>query len=394
MSIMDERTRFVAQWLEGGESMAELCRRHGISRTAGYKWTARYEREGPAGLEDRSRARLTQPHAVPDKVVEAILSARAAHPTWGPAKLLAWLAAHRPRLPLPSCSTAGDILRRHGLTVPRRRARRATPSSQPLAHADAPGAVWCVDFKGWFRTGDGVRCDPLTLTDACSRYLLRCRGFAGPPGLERTMAAMEAAFREHGIPARMRSDNGPPFGSTGLAGLTRLSAWWIRLGIAPERIEPGKPQQNGRHERFHLTLKRETASPPASSLRRQQERFDAFAREYNGERPHQALGQRTPASVHAPCAREWSPAREPQYPGDMTVRRVHQGGRIKWNGREVNVTRGLECQPVGLLPVDEGVWDVYYGPVRIGVFDERRLRIHPPSAKPAGAIEGKDKSGL
>ncbi|HUS17211.1 MAG TPA: integrase core domain-containing protein [Chloroflexia bacterium] len=382
---MDQRVQFVADCLAGELTMAAVCRAYGISRPTGYKWLDRYRAQGAAGLEERSRAPLSHPHAVAAEVEAAILAARAAHPTWGPRKLLAWLQARRerglePPLALPAASTAGEILRRAGLAVPRRRRARTPPWTQPLAHAGAPNAVWCADFKGQFRTADGARCYPLTISDASSRYLLRCVGLAAIDGA-RVRPLFEAAFREFGLPRALRTDNGPPFASVGLGGLTPLSAWWIKLGIVPERIEPGRPEQNGRHERLHRTLKRETAAPPAATPRAQQAAFDRFRREYNAERPHEALGQRPPASAYSPSPRPFPERlREPEYPDADAVRRVRSSGEIRWGGRLVYLSESLIGEPVGLTALDDRHWLLAFGPLVLGVLDTAGGRVHRPGS--------------
>lgn len=257
----DERVNFVREVEAGEESIADLCRVYGVSRKTGYKWWARYEREGVAGLADRARAPRRHPNAVGADKEAAILALRAQRPTWGERKLHAFLERQHPEHAWPSPSTIGAILKRHGLTYARRRRRHATPSST-LSDATAPNLVWAIDFKGHFRTGDGVRCDPLTISDTASRYLLRCQAVERPD-YAHVRPLLEATFREYGLPRALRSDNGPPFASLALGGLSRLSVWFLRLGVVPERIAPGHPEQNGRHERLHRTLKKETASPPA-----------------------------------------------------------------------------------------------------------------------------------
>ena len=326
--VMDEKMRFIAACVAGEEAMAELCRRSAISRKTGYKWLSRYQTHGAAGLEDRSRAPHHHPHRVEPAIERLILAARTDHPTWGPRKLLAWLERRHREAPWPAASTVGELLSRHGLVVRRRRRRRAAPSSPLPAMPTEPGALWCADFKGWFRTGDGERCTPLTISDAASRYLLRCQGLGRWTGTELVRPIFEAAFREHGLPEAMRTDNGPPFASVGLGGLSRLSVWWIRLGIRPEWIEPGHPEQNGRHERMHRTLAAETTRPAARNRRAQQRVFDRFVREYNEERPHEALGQRPPAEQYRRSVRPY-PSRlaEVEYDDEWTTRAVRGAGR-------------------------------------------------------------------
>jgi transposase InsO family protein len=279
----------------------------------------------------------------------------------------------------PAESTVSEILRRHGLSRIARRRRRATPSTQPFAACREANAVWCADFKGWFRTGDGAKCTPLTISDAHSRYLLRCQGLDGSTGFSTVQPLFIATFREHGMPRAMRTDNGAPFASTGLGGLSALSVWWVRLGLQIERIEPGQPQQNGRHERMHRTLKAATTQPPAANLRRQQKAFDEFQHEYNHERPHEALGQHTPAEVYEPARRDY-PERLPEprgYPDDWQKRKVRGVGQMKWKGRDVHIGQALVGQEIGFKPVGEGQWAVYFEHLELGHFDERNHRVKP-----------------
>jgi len=372
---VDERVRFVIEVSKREERKSALCRRFGISRPTGYKWLRRYAEQGLSGLEDRSRCPRGCPHQVPQELVELIVGLRRKHPHWGPKKLRALLAGKLPGVGWPACSTMGEILKRHGLTSPRKRRRRTPAYTQPFADCDGPNAVWCADFKGWFRTGDGSRCDPLTISDAHSRYLLRVQGMTetrhGP-----VRALFEATFREYGLPGAMRTDNGAPFASHGIGGLSRLSVWWLKLGIEPERIEPGEPQQNGRHERMHLTLKQETASPPAWSLPRQQHAFDRFRREFNQVRPHEALGQQCPEVVYGPSAREYREATRPvEYPATMEVRRVKGNGVFNWRGRVVFLGEALARAPVGLSEVADGRWGVYFCGKLLGMVDERRRKV-------------------
>lgn len=403
-AVPDERMRFVLSCLDSQDSMAALCRRFGVSRRTGYKWLARYEECGPPGLADRSRASHAHPNQVAAEVESRLLAMRAAHPTWGPRKLLAALARRCERdgeeIDWPAASTVGGLLKRHGL-VARRRRRRGSASAPTGGEAAAitcaapgPNRLWCADFKGWFRTGDGSRCDPLTVTDAHSRYLLRCQ-VVPRIGYLAARAQFEAAFREFGLPDAIRTDNGEPFAGVGLAGLSRLAVWWIRLGIAHQRIEPGKPQQNGSHERMHGTLKRQTASPPARSLRAQQARFNAFVREYNQDRPHEGLAtMATPASAYAPSSRAY-PERLPEltYPADHERRYVDDSGKFHWDGVKVFLGKALGEQVVGLRkpesgPGPEAAADgeaaacryrvVRFGPIELGVLDVGRGRLLRP----------------
>jgi transposase InsO family protein len=358
-------------------SLAELCREFGISRQAGYTWLERYEAEGVAGLQDRSRAPHTHPNAVTEAVEEQILELREKR-GWGARKIRGQLVRLCCKGPIPASSTIGVILAEHGLTVPQRRRARAGQREEPLAAADGPNRIWCADFKGWFRTGDGRRCDPLTLSDAYSRFLLRCQRVKAED-VRHVKPVFETAFQEYGLPDGMRTDNGPPFGSNGDVGLTKLAVWWIKLEIRPERIRPGHPEENGRHERMHLTLKLATASPPAGNWRQQQRRFDEFRQEYNHERPHEALGQVPPAEVYEPSRRPW-PSRLPEvsYGPKQEVRRVSPRGQIKWRGERIFVSHALDGEPVGLEQIAERAWRVHFSFYELGVLEQNRSKLWTP----------------
>jgi transposase InsO family protein len=294
---------------------------------------------------------------------------------WGPRKLKRVLERDQPGRAWPAASTIGEIVKRAGLVVPRKKRRTTTPYTDPLAHADGPNRVWCADFKGWWRTADGARIDPLTISDAATRYLLRCQAVEKTDG-ERVRAIFEAAFREYGLPETIRTDNGAPFASCALGGLSRLAVWWLKLGIVPERIEAGHPEQNGRHERMHRTLKQEAATPPAASRRAQQRALDRFRQEYNEVRPHEALGQQTPASVYGPSPRPYPhQVPEPEYPDTMLVRSVRRKGHFRWRHHDVFLTEVLWGENVGLLPTDERRFTVYFCSVPIARFDSRTLRV-------------------
>ena len=375
--VMEERMRFVVECRSGNWSMAEVCRRCGISRKTGYKWLERYGEGDVEGLKDRARAPWSHPNAVDAATEHEILAFKRAHILWGPGKLLAKLQEREPQRTWPAASTIGDMLKRHGLVVRRRKRNHATSSSQPLAHCAGANDVWCADFKGWFRTGDGKRCDPLTITDASSRFILCCQAMSGKTGFFEVKPLFEATFRAVGLPRALRTDNGPPFASTGLGGLSRLSVWWIRLGITPERIQPGKPQENGRHERMHRTLKQATANPPQPNHRAQQRTFDHFVEEFNYERPHEALGQQPPASHYQPSPRIF-PSRLPElpsYPDPWETRNVRGAGQMKWRGHDVCISQALVGQCIGLKPIDDGLWEIYFAHLPLAIFDERRLRV-------------------
>jgi transposase InsO family protein len=385
--VQDERLGLCLEFEAGERSRAEICRRYGVAPKTAYKWYARYVAEGVAGLADRSRAPHNQPHAVDAETVGAILAARARYPSWGERKLHAWLEREHPERDWPCPSTIGAILKRHGLTSPPKRRRRASPSHE-LAEPSAANQVWAIDFKGWFRTGDGRRCDPLTLTDVHTRYLLRCQA-VDETGAAFVRPLLEAAFREYGLPARMRSDNGPPFASTGVGGLSRLSVWWLRLGIGLERIEPGHPEQNGRHERMHRTLKQETARPPARNSRAQQRAFDRFQFVYNEQRPHEALGMATPGSLYRPSPRPF-PHRLPEmeYPAGFALRIVEQHGDVNWRFGRFFLGEALGGETVGFEEVEDG-WRVWFGLLPLAYLDAREMREANKKSRGAGRARWK-----
>jgi transposase InsO family protein len=368
--VMDERLMFVSAFVSGERTMAELCRYYGVSRKTGYKWVERYQAEGPAGLVDRSRAPHHHPTAIDEERETAIIALRSAHPTWGAKKLKRWLEVKRSEQAWPACSTIAEMIDRHGLVRRRKLLRRGASHLSPLTREDAANRVWGMDFKGWFRTGDGKRCDPFSLSDLASRYVLRLQALSKPDG-EHVWPILDAAFREFGLPEVIRSDNGPPFASHGVGGLSRLAVQLIKAGVKPERIKPGRPQQNGRHERLHLTVKQDTAQPPASNQRAQQRRFDEFRCTFNEERPHEALGQDTPAQHYQASSRSYhGRLREPDYPADRQVRRVRHNGEIRWRGGYVFLSEALIGEPVGIAETEDNGWHtVYYGPVFLAKLD-------------------------
>jgi putative transposase len=379
---LDQRNEFITAWLRREQSLAELCRGFSISRKTAYKWVERFGENGRAGLADRSRAPQHSPQAIEKEVADAIIGARERYPHWGARKLRLWLQREEPGRNWPAASSMGELLNREGLIQPRRIRRRTPPYSEPRAPAEAPNDLWCVDFKGWFRCGDGTRCDPFTTSDACSRYVFCCRAVEKTDG-PHVRGVMETIFRRHGLPPAILSDNGPPFASGAPGGLTRLSMWWLHLGIRHERIEPGRPEQNGRHERMHRTLKEETASPPAANLRLQQQAFMKFERMYNEQRPHEALGGKTPADVHVASTKPY-PARLPdlQYPAEAQLRRISQQGSLKWRCERTFLSEVLARETVGLVETEEEFFEVYYGPLLIGWFDGRSHVFAPERPQP------------
>jgi len=379
-SRMDERVLLVGEYLKGEQSMAQLCREFGVSRKTAYKWLARYNEDGPSGLEDRSRAPHAHPSRVEPIVLEALLQARRSHEHWGARKILAWLARKQPELSLPVASTVNTVFAKYGLSRLRQARRRTPPFTDPFADVDAPNRVWCADFKGDFKTRDNRRCYPLTLTDAFSRMLLLCHALRSTKTI-RVQPVFEAAFRERGLPERIRTDNGTPFASRGAGGLSKLSIWWVKLGIRHERIQPGHPEQNGRHERMHRTLKQETLRPPAANLRAQQLRFNGFIEQYNEDRPHEALENATPSSRYAPSMRSY-PSRLPtlQYPEELLTRKVTASGRIRWKSSNVTIGHALEGEWIGIERGD-GLHHVFFSDIRLGFIDDERPElglIRPP----------------
>jgi len=372
---MEEKLRFILEYERGEHSMSELCQRYQVARETGYVWLRRYRQTGIAGLLERSRAAQRHPNQTPAAVEQTVLELRQAHMLWGPRKLKRILERDEPGRRWPAASTIGALLRREGLIVARKKRAHTPPYSAPLAHAQHANRVWCADFKGWFRTADGTRIDPLTISDAHSRYLLRCQAVE-KSDTARVQAIFEAAFREYGLPEAIRTDNGAPFASRAPAGLSRLAVWWIKLGIVPERIAAGHPEQNGRHERLHRTLQQETAAPPAENRRQQQRVLDHFRQEYNEVRPHEALQMRTPAEVYQPSPRPF-PEQPPElhYPSGMEVRRVKHGGQFRWNQQDVFWTEVLWGEAVGLLPVDDRHFTIFFGPYAIARFDSHTLRV-------------------
>jgi transposase InsO family protein len=367
---MDLRMEFIER-LVRGERVTDLCREYGIARKTGEKFKKRFRDHGLAGLADRSRAPIVIPHKTPPELIDLIVAQRRRHPTWGPKKLKATLQNELGRA-LPAASTIGDILASAGLIEPRRRRPRHIPTPTGLRTATAPNDVWCIDYKGQFRLGDGTYCYPLTITDQYSRFILCCEGM-GAIADEAARAHCLEVFARYGLPTIMRSDNGVPFASSGLAGLTKLSALWLRLGIQLERTRPAHPQDNGRHERMHRTLKQETTRPARTNLLQQQEQFDAFVEEFNGRRPHEALGMQPPEAVYTsslkPCP---APLLALEYPTCDDVRRVGRNGMLSLPGRrQVYLSTALAGEVVGLREDNEieERWHVRFANLALGYVD-------------------------
>lgn len=374
---MDLRRQFVKDAMRELHTMTELCATYDISRKTGYKWLARFEQGGTAALHDQSRRPHVSPDAVPKPIVEALVMARRRKPHWGARKLRQWLVKTQPRMTWPARSTIHHVLRQQGLVrTPRRRAApmRAL-ATQPLTAATQPNDVWTVDFKGHFRLRSGSRCYPLTVRDLASRYTLRCDALPGEHS-RATRDRFARAFADYGLPLCIRSDNGKPFASHGLAHLSRLAVWWLRLGIRVERIAPGRPDQNGSHERFHRDLKAQTARPPSTTLGAQQRRFNRFVSEYNEERPHEALGDEVPADRYQVSRRSLPTLMPPlDYPAHWESRRVSTNGLVAWNGQHVFLSAALAGETVAFDEVDDGVWTVHFGTTPLARWLERERRF-------------------
>jgi transposase InsO family protein len=372
---MDERLRFVARLLEG-ENMSRVCREFGISRPTGYKIFNRYKDIGYQGLLDRSRRPYRHANQIPFQLESAIVRLRSEHPSWGAAKIREKLLRAFPMVPAPAKSTVHAVLDRNGL-VERRKRRRNKAQGTYLTDPKSPNQLWCADFKGEFMLGNRQYCYPLTITDYSSRYLLACES------LESTKSTFafnvfERVFKDFGLPNAIRTDNGVPFASpNALFGLSKLAVWWLRLGIQIERIKPGNPQQNGRHERMHLTLKKEATKPASFNSLQQQSRFDQFLEVYNSQRPHQAIGMRYPAELYTPSVRPFRHPEPPQYPfHDRTVC-VTRCGRICIGKRKINLSQVFSGQLLGIREVDEKIWLVSFLDFDLGYFDEVEGRVEP-----------------
>ncbi len=373
---MNERVQFIAAYLSQCYSITELCERFGIRRNTGYKWVRRYTEQGLAGLQEKSRAPHHCPHRLSQEGAAALLETKRAHPSWGPRKILPYLAQRQPALTLPAASTAGELFQRAGLSQVRKRRRRHQHPGAIALHAEAPNAVWTADFKGQFRTSDGLYCYPLTVAEAYSRFLLSCAARLSTKQVE-ARPIFERLFYEYGLPEAIRTDNGAPFATPAFCGLSKLSVWWIKLGIRHQRIAPGRPEQNGAHERMHRTLKAEATRPPERHQSAQQARFDRFCREYNEERPHEALDFRTPAAVYRPSTRPM-PARlpAPAYPGHYLVRRVSTAGTFRFQTRQLFISDTLLQEDIALEETADGIWSIYFYDVLLARLDERDFRLY------------------
>jgi putative transposase len=375
VTVSEQRQRFIEDYLPSYYSVTELAERFGISRKTAHKWINRYKQHGQEGYQELSRRPQTCPWRIDQAIVEELVKLRKAHPRWGPRKLLDLMERRDPERRLPSVSTAARVLAREGLIKARRRYRRAHPGS-PKSVPQGPNDIWAADYKGQFRLKNGDYCFPLTVSDLSSRFLL---GVDAHPAisLEKSFEHFRHIFRTCGLPNRIRTDNGTPFASNALARLSQLSVWFIKLGIYPELIEPGEPQQNGVHERMHRTLKQEATIPPASSLRGQQQKFDCFREEFNQVRPHEAIDMKRPGEIYEPSKRSMPRRIETyDYPSHYIVRRVSRSGTIRVFGKQFFVSNTLHEDFVGLEEVDDGVYDLFFCFYQIGRYELRANKIH------------------
>jgi putative transposase len=376
--IKEEKLLFIADWLKDEYDFRALCERYGVSRKTGYKLLNRYQLEGEQAFEERSHNRHHHPNKISHEIASYLLELKYRYPKWGPEKIRDWLVLEKPDNRWPAASTIGDLFKRKGLVKPRKYRRKVPAHSQPFLNCVLPNDVWSADFKGQFKLGNKSYCYPLTISDNCSRYLLGCDGL-NSPNLSEVTTCFERVFKEYGLPNAIRTDNGQPFAGVGIGGLTALSIWWLRLGILPERIQSGCPQQNGRHERMHKTLKEATAQPAQPSFAKQQRCFDEFRQIYNEQRPHQALDRKRPAHVYTKSPRHF-PSRldEVSYPKHFLVRQVRTNGEMRWCSKMYYVSESLHGQPIGLEPIDDGRAIVYFARLKLGLIDARRDKIIRP----------------
>lgn len=371
----NEKLMFIADYLKREYSVAELCRRYQISRKTGHKLINRFSAEGEAAIHEKSRARHTHPNGTPEPIVEQLLAMKHRYPHFGPATIHAKLHIEHSDCAWPAISTIADIFKRHGLVKPRKLRKKVPAHTHPFIDCNQPNKVWSIDFKGHFKLQNDQYCYPLTITDNYSRFLLSCHGVARPTA-KATKQIIERAFQEYGLPDAIKTDNGQPFAGLGLCGLTSLSIWWLKLGIWPERIDAGHPEQNGRHERMHRTLKAYTTRPPQACMKTQQQAFNEFIQIYNFERPHQGVNNQYPSQVYTPSVRSYPHILpEVTYPDAFEIRQVRSNGEIKWCGKQYFLSELLYREPIGLEPIDDGRAIVYFTKLKLGILDARLNKI-------------------
>lgn len=375
--VEEQRKDFIIKASTGEVSITELCKEYQISRKTGYKWINRYRQCGDEGLLDKSRKPLIQPRKTSERLEQQILEVKHRYPTWGPKKVLALLRMHQPKEDWPSDTTIGNILSRNGLVESRKYRKRMPAKTDPLSHCHAPNDVWCIDFKGWFLTKERLKCDPLTISDAHSRYLFYCSKLHSGKELD-VWEVLNKLFYENGLPTYLRHDNGPPFATTGAGRLSRLSIKLIKAGVIPEWIDPGKPYQNSRHERMHRTLKAEGILPLQLTMEEQQIKFKDFIQYFNFERPHEAIGQRCPGNVYVPSDRKWNGNfRSPEYDSTYLVKRVRERGQLSLNGIDIYIGKTLQNEFIGIKEGENNDFTVYYGPIFLGTIDQNGSFITP-----------------
>lgn len=372
---MDQKVKLIVDWLDKNYSITELSNKYRVSRKTIYKWIKRYEDEGIEGLEDKSRASHSHPNSTKSDIVQRIIDYKLDHKTWGPKKIISNLKRLYPEDEWPSVSTTGDWLKKNDLVNEKKIRKHVHQYQDHFAGCTKPNDVWSADYKGQFYTKDKKVCYPLTVTDNFSRFLIACDGLAGPRYIE-TKACFERIFREYGLPLAIRTDNGIPFSGMAVGGLSRLSIWWIQLGITPERIMPGKPQQNGRHERMHRTLKCDTLNPAGSNLVDQQKKFDFFRVEYNTERPHESIGMKRPVELFEKSNRSYPDLIKPiEYSDDFQIRKVKHSGEISFGNNLYYISELLYNDKVGLKEIKDGLWQMNYGLHKLGYIDLERKKI-------------------
>lgn len=375
MKPMDSKIQFVSFALNSPMSMTELCSIFNISRKTGYKWLHRYIEHGPEALVDQSRAPKSIPHKTPQQVADFIISCRKKHPSWGARKIVQKAQHVAKNLKMPSETTINNIIKAHGLTNSKRKRRKPGHPGRPCVSAKSPNDIWTTDFKGEFKTKNGLYCYPLTIMDEYSRFLIDCQGLDST-GYKGAFKVFKRAFKQYGLPSVIKSDNGIPFATTGISRLSKLSVWWIKLGINPILIQPSSPYQNGAHERMHKTLKYESTIPPSGDLKAQQRRFNSWKKEYNFDRPHESLKGNSPSMIYKPSFKSY-PSRIPEveYPAHFEVRYVSANKCFRWNNNSVAISSTLIHEYVGLEEVMDGKWAVYFSWKRLGFLDERKMRI-------------------
>lgn len=373
INVEDQRKAFIVAYSSKRFTITDLCRQFGISRPCAYKWINRFEQVGWNGLKDLSKKPRHSPTTTSEQITNAILAVKYSYSKWGPKKILGHLRNKVGDIDWPSLTTVENILKKNGLVAKRKFRRRLAQRTNPLGECNLSNDIWCMDFKGWWHTKDQIKFTPFTITDGFSRFLLCCQQL-NLNDTAHVWAVFERLFREYGLPLKVRSDNGPPFASLGAGRLSRLSINLLKAGIMPEWIDPGEPQQNGRHERMHLTLKEEAVDLDLD-LSDQVKKIDEFTNYYNYIRPHESLNQMTPGDIYKPSERYWDGLlRSPEYPKEFKVSKVRSCGKMSWKGDFVYIGRKFEGEPIGIKVDDENV-KAYYGPIFLGIVRENTLEI-------------------